>query len=176
MRREVQVLMAMSELAESQRLAALDKLCSDIDVFVTRGRNAALSLYTSSDAGAPSTTSNEPSREISHALYAVTGVVSSLRELWTSTEGPSFSKVEVNILSNSLRLCAPILEKIDTAVKLDNEKLPGESSDKGPHRISKAFAAGGVGETKHILHACFHTVTEAVEDGKIRRLARDAAR
>jgi hypothetical protein len=165
MRREVQVVIAMPQLAETQRLAALEKLHSDINVFVTRGENA-LSLYTT----------DLSCRKISHALYTVTRIVTSLRELWTLTEDPSFDMIEINILSNCLGECAPILDKIDTVVKLDNQSLPGESSDRGPHRISNAFAANEVVEAKRILHACFHTVSEAIEDGKTRKLARDAAR
>jgi hypothetical protein len=154
----------MPELAENLRLVALAKLYSDINVFVTRGRNA-LSLYTTDLSCC----------KISHALYTVTRIVTSLRELWNLTDDPSFDMIEINILSNCLGECAPILDKIDTVVKLDNQSLPGESSDRGPHRISNAFAANEVVEAKRILHACFHTVSEAIEDGKTRKLARYAA-
>jgi hypothetical protein len=157
MRRETQVVVEMPECAEVRRLAALEKLHADIDAFLPRARNV-LSLYTP----------DVSCRKISHPLYDVTGIISSLRKRQTLNEGPSFDMSKINILSNYLGECVPILDKMDTGLKLDNQSLSGESSDR--------FTADEVVEATRILHACFHTVSEVMEDAKTKKTARDAAR
>jgi hypothetical protein len=163
----------MHDLMEAQRLGSLDKLYSDINGFITRGRNAALSLSTSSHTGASLSETDVPRREIAHAFYAVTGVVSSLHDLWTLTDALSIDKIEISIVSNSLRSCSRVLDDIDATMKLDNERLPGKSPDRGQHRGPRTFTAEEKAEAKRVLYACFHTITEAVKHAKTRRRNKD---
>jgi hypothetical protein len=159
----------MHDLMEAQRLGFFDKLYSEVIDFITRGRNAALSLSTSSHAGASISETDVPRREIAHALYAVTGVVSSLHDLWTLTDRPSIDKIEISTVSDSLRSCNRVLDDIDATMKLDSERLPGKSSDMGQHRGPRTFTAEEKAEAKRVLYACFHPVTEAVKHANTRK-------
>jgi hypothetical protein len=82
MRREVQLVIAMPEPAESQRLAALDKLYFDIHAFLIRAKAAALALSAASEADALLlVTSFKRHYEVMCGLYAIVGVVCSLRDI-----------------------------------------------------------------------------------------------
>ena len=159
----------MHDLMEAQSLGSLDKLYSDVNDFITRGRNAALSLSTNGHAGASLSETDVSLREIAYALYDVTGVVSSLHDLWTLTDASSIDKIEISILSNSLRSCSRVLDDIDATMKRDNERLPVNSSDRGQNRGPRTSTAEEKAEAKRVLYACFHAVTEAVKHAKTRR-------
>jgi hypothetical protein len=92
----------MLERKTSPQSEELQMVISDIETFVQRATDAAMSLYVLSDATA-TCGADQSSRDLANALFAFNAVLSCLKSYWTTTDIPVTTPEECYLLSCILK-------------------------------------------------------------------------
>ena len=150
-----------------------DALCDDIGIFITKASELILSLQASSRSNpSDGICYYEVAHRLCllHGLHAVVGVVSTLRGLWTATEVPFLSVMEIMDVSNRIAACEIALGIADPGTIEDDPNTSFKSADEALHRSPRTFIANVLAEVQRRLHTCFHVVSGAIENAKSRSM------
>jgi hypothetical protein len=134
---------------------ALRKLGNDVEVFVEKANNAAVSLYAITQLCTSLFGGARVQCEIAKKLMAVAGALSSLCAMLDIS---LLSTAHVELLVEQMEMCRPILTKIDVAVKTLHDHVDLGSVDGRLSGYFNAFMKGEDVEPQRILEACFRAI------------------
>ncbi|KAF1852188.1 uncharacterized protein K460DRAFT_392305 [Cucurbitaria berberidis CBS 394.84] len=147
---------------ERRQPDALHRLRRNVDVFIVRARDAAVSLYTISHFHDYDVSARASQCDIASRLFAVVGAVSSLSTHLSAPQHPLLDAQNVEILSNCIVACTFVLECIDIALKSADEIFkPGSTLRRSAAgRRILAFTPDAAIDAQDALQSCFHIVTK----------------
>jgi hypothetical protein len=137
----------------------------DVEVFIPRARDLALSFEVTSHAHSSDSISQHElahGSHLIHGLHAVISVVSFLRDLWTLTEVPALCYIEIMDVSNRHVACGIALGFAGRVAGKDDQETSCTSADGDSYRSPRAFMTHEVAEVQRHLHTCFHVVSGAL--------------
>jgi hypothetical protein len=142
------------------------KLCLNIHAFTATANRAVVALYAISQICWSNFGSKEIQQDLASKLMAVVGALSALRGIIDATpERILLSASDVEILTQSVDKCEPIVHRIEAAVQKLDEHLGAQPEKKTriqPTGFYNAFNAGGEKKPASVLSECFSAIMHVI--------------
>jgi hypothetical protein len=150
---QIKVVQASSPKANNVQVLYKPQL--DVEDFISRANNAAVSLYTITHLCATLFGGTRIQRDIANKLVAVAGALSSLRRFLDES---LVSAAHVKVLAEQIESCRPVLAKINMSVQTLHDHADLTSGNTRFPGYFNAFMKGEDVEPQRILDECFHAI------------------